>query len=70
LISLLLTAVYGFLLWLDGIGGVLLTQPTPMLSALAVLTFVALVAGFASPTLHGQGGAEEFEEARKERREG
>lgn len=65
LISVLSAVVYGFLLALDGIGATLLRQPTPLLSVLAVLTFVALLAGFGSSTLHGQGGDAELEAARK-----
>lgn len=68
LISLLLAVVYGFLLWLTGVGVAVLRQPTPLLSVLAVLAFVAIVAGFASPVLHGQGGDDEFEAARRRRR--
>jgi hypothetical protein len=68
LISLLLAVVYGFLLWLTGVGVAVLRQPTPLLSVLAVLAFVAVVAGFASPALHGQDGADEFEAARRRRR--
>ena len=67
LISVLSAVVYGFLLWLDGVGTTLLRQPTPLLSALAVLTFVALIAGFGSPTLHGQRGDDEFVAARRRR---
>jgi len=65
LISILSAVVYGFLLALDGIGATLLRQPTPLLTVLAVLTFVALLAGFGSPTLHGQGGDAELESARQ-----
>ena len=68
LISLLLAVVYGFLLWLTGVGVAVLRQPTPLLSVLAVLAFVAVVAGFASPALHGQDGDDEFEAARRRRR--
>ncbi len=65
LISLLLAVVYGFLLWLTGVGVAVLRQPTPLLSVLAVLAFVAVVTGFASPALHGRGSDEEFEAARQ-----
>lgn len=69
LISLLLAVVYGFLLWLTGVGVAVLRQPTLLLSMLAVLAFVAVVAGFASPALHGRDGTDEFEAARRRRRE-
>ena len=65
LVSGLLAAVYSFLLWLSDIGVMVLRQPTAMLSVLAVLAFVAVVAGFASPTLHGQRGDDEFAAARR-----
>ncbi len=65
LISALSAVVYGFLLALHGVGATLLRQPTPLLSVLAVLTFVALLAGFGSPTLHGQRGDAELESARQ-----
>ncbi|MFC6735194.1 hypothetical protein ACFQEQ_02945 [Halolamina salina] len=67
LISALSAAVYGFLLALDGIGATLLRQPTPLLSVLPVLTFLALLAGFGSPTLHGQRGDDELAAARRRR---
>ncbi|NHX36117.1 MULTISPECIES: hypothetical protein [Halolamina] len=66
LISLLLAGIYAFLLWLSGVGATLLGQPTPLLSVLAVLAFVAVLAGFGAPTLHGQRGADELEQARRE----
>lgn len=68
LISLLLAVIYGFFLWLTGVGVTVLRQPTPLLSMLAVLAFVAVVVGFASPALHGRDGADEFEAARRRRR--
>ena len=69
LISLLVAIVYSFLLWVSGVGATLLGQPTPLLQALAVLTFAAILAGFSAPTLHGQGGADELERARRELQE-
>ncbi len=66
LLSLLLATVYGFLLWLSGVGTALLRQPTPLLSALAALAFAAVVAGFSAPTLHADRGAENLERARRE----
>jgi len=66
LVSFILAGVYSFLLWLSGVGESVLSQPTPLLSVLAVLAFVALLAGFGSPTLHGQNGSEEFTEARRQ----
>jgi len=63
LISLLLAVVYAFLLWLSGTGLLLLRQPTPLLSVLAVLTFVAMIAGFAAPTIHGRRQSGEFTRA-------
>ncbi|QKY19468.1 hypothetical protein B4589_003400 [Halolamina sp. CBA1230] len=69
LVSVLSAVVYGFLLWLDGVGTTLLRQPTTMLSVLAVLAFVALLAGFGSPTLHGQHSDDELSAARRRRNE-
>ena len=66
LISGVVGVVYGFLLWLEGTGELLVFQATPMLAVLTVLTFLAVIAGFASPTLHGRGGDDEFERARRE----
>jgi hypothetical protein len=65
LLSLIVAAVYGFLLWASGVGMAVLRQPTPLLSVLAVLAFVALVAGFSAPTLHGQRGEGGLERARR-----
>lgn len=66
LFSLLFAIVYSFFLWVQGTARLLLTQPTPMLSVLAVLTFIALVAGFASPAIHGKNTEESFEDARED----
>lgn len=68
LISLLLAVLYGFLLWLSGTGLLLLRRPTPLLSVLAVLTFVAMVAGFGAPTIHGRRENREFVRAYREHR--
>lgn len=68
-LSVLFAGVYGYLLWVQGIGRLLLTQLTPILPVLAVLAFIALVAGFASPALHGRNASQAFKEARKDRRE-
>jgi len=66
LLSLIVATVYSFLLWVSGVGTALLRQPTPLLSVLAVLAFVALLAGFGSSTLHGHRGGGELEQARRE----
>lgn len=63
LISLLIAGVYGFVLWLTGAGSVLLRRPTPMLSVIAALAFVAMFTGFASPMLHGRRENTEFARA-------
>jgi small-conductance mechanosensitive channel len=59
----LLGVVYGFVLWVTNVGPLLLQRPTPVLSAVAVLTFVALVVGFSAPSLHGRRANREFEAA-------
>ncbi|MFB6221613.1 MAG: hypothetical protein ABEH90_09250 [Halolamina sp.] len=69
LMSVVIALIYSFLLWLTGTGWLILRRPTPMLSAVAVLTFVALLAGFGSPTLHGQGDGRDFEQARRQYRQ-
>lgn len=66
LVSAMLAAIYAFLLWLTGVGELLLTQPTPLLSVLSVLTFVALLAGFGSSALHSEPTEEEFVTARRQ----
>ncbi|GAB7093265.1 hypothetical protein JCM30237_04170 [Halolamina litorea] len=65
LVSVLIAALYSFLLGVTGVGESVVSQPTPLLSVLAVLAFVALLAGFGSPTLHGQRGDDEFAAARR-----
>lgn len=69
-ISLLITVVYAFVLWLSGAGSVLLRRPTPMLSVIAALAFVAMFAGFASPKLHGRRRNTEFVQAYENRKLG
>lgn len=65
LVSGMVAGVYGFLLWLTGVGELLLTQPTPLLSVLSVLTFIALLSGFGSSTLHDTPTQGEFTAARR-----
>lgn len=67
-VSHLVAAVYGFLLWLSGTAGALLQRPTPVLSVIAVLAFVAMIAGFSSSTLHGRQEDDEFTRAYREHR--
>jgi hypothetical protein len=66
LVSVVAGLVYGFTLWLSGIAGLILSRPTVILSVSAVLAFLALSAGFASSTLHGQAEKDEFREKRRE----
>jgi hypothetical protein len=63
LISVQIAAVYGFILSLGGTGSHLLQRPTPMLSVMAALAFVAMVTGFASPMLHGRRESRRFARA-------
>ena len=65
LVSGLLASAYAFLLWLSGVAELLLTQPSALLSVLSVLTFVGVLAGFGSSTLHGEPSDEEFTTARR-----
>ena len=61
--SALVALTYSAILWLTGTAQTLLQRPTPILTAVAILTFVALVAGFAAPSLHGQPDNQEFRAA-------
>lgn len=61
--SVLVGLTYSAVLWITGTGQTLLQRPTPILTAVAVLTFVALVAGFAAPSLHGRADNREFRAA-------
>jgi hypothetical protein len=61
--SLLLAGSYGFVLAVTDVGWLLLQRPTPILKVVALLTFVALVSGFAAPSLHGRWENQEFEAA-------
>jgi hypothetical protein len=65
LVSGMIASSYAFLLRLTGVGELLLTQPTPLLSVLSILTFIALLAGFGSSALHGEPTEEEFATARR-----
>lgn len=62
-----LTVAYAGLLWTTGIGELVLSRPAPLLSVLGVLVFVAAVAGFGSPTLHGRDRS--LAEAQRERQQ-
>ena len=66
--SLLLAAAYGFVLAVTDFGWLLLQRPTPVLKAVALLTFVALVTGFAAPSLHGRRENATFEAAYRRHR--
>lgn len=66
--SLLLAAAYSFVLGVTEVGWVLLMRPTPVLKAVAILTFVALVAGFTAPSLHGRLENEGLEAAYRQHR--
>lgn len=59
---------YAFVLGVTDVGWLLLQRPRPVLTAIAVLTFVALVAGFAAPSLHGRRSNREFEAAYRRHR--
>jgi uncharacterized membrane protein len=69
LISLTVAVLYSGVLSLTGTAGLLLYRPNPVLSIVAVLTFIALLAGFASPALHGRQENTEFKQARREYRQ-
>lgn len=67
LVSVGIGGFYTAILVSLGVMTAMLDSPSPILGAVAVLTFVATIAGFASPSLHS--GAEQTEPA-AERREG
>jgi len=66
--SLLLAGSYAFVLAVTEVGWLLLQRPTPILKVVALLTFVALVSGFAAPSLHGRRENREFEAAYRRHR--
>lgn len=52
--SIALGAIYAGVLLATGVAAPLLDRPTPLLAVLGLLTSIAALAGFISPTLHGR----------------